>query len=644
MAHDRVVNCPRCGADNPLRNPGILTLVCTQCSTVIYRADAALVAGKQSLLTGAMSGLWVGGRGKVDGQTLEIVGRIRMKHAQGAWEEWYCEDAAGEPVWLIEDEGRIFIETAVDPVLPVGIDTAGLGDSFNIDGRRFQATDIGESQVAGFEGQLPRGFEPDERFRYVDLTEIDGNGRLSIEVAGTEITAFVGRPVPLTDVDFPPPDRPTTAQERGADADCGGCGAGLDIRPLPEPTRTVVCGFCGAVHAIDGLRVSFLSKQKLRDDLHLLVGDKGTIHGEEWEVVGRMVYDEYELDDGAWSSYATKCHEYLMVNRDAEMRTLEITTDGIAFVRKLDTLPDVQIIPVLQWGGSTLFEGHNYRMYERGRSILVYVDGALPWLAKIGDETGFVDCIDRPHIWSGAQAARLSIEWPGGRKGPSGDGEIESSRAIDVPLEMFQAAFPKAPLPDLDLAVLAPNRVPVATFHFGCVIAAMGVLAMLILSCSGLMSGPTLAKVEVNATTFPAEGISGTFTIGEGTRLVSLEVNTNLNNSWTYIEYDLIDAGTGKSLGYAAQEVSFYHGVEGGESWAEGSRSYKRTYKAPPPGEYQLSINIEEGERPVQVAATVSTRGLLSTWPMRAMGFLLLFGGLQVVRRMIAAPKLWKDD
>ncbi|MEM6927795.1 MAG: hypothetical protein AAF602_12760, partial [Myxococcota bacterium] len=63
-------------------------------------------------------------------------------------------------------------------------------------------------------------------------------------------------------------------------------------------------------------------------------------------------------------------------------------------------------------------------------------------------------------------------------------------------------------------------------------------------------------------------------------------------------------------------------GVEGGESWSEGSRRSTKYLAAPPPGAYQLEASLEY-DRPVSVEVVVSQGAYLSRWHI---GVFVIFG------------------
>ena len=63
----RMVDCPNCGSGTPLRNPGIVTIVCDNCSTVLLRQEDGFRPGETSLLVDALSGM---GGGVVASETI----------------------------------------------------------------------------------------------------------------------------------------------------------------------------------------------------------------------------------------------------------------------------------------------------------------------------------------------------------------------------------------------------------------------------------------------------------------------------------------------------------------------------------------------------------------------------------------------
>jgi hypothetical protein len=125
---------------------------------------------------------------------------------------------------------------------------------------------------------------------------------------------------------------------------------------------------------------------------------------------------------------------------------------------------------------------------------------------------------------------------------------------------------------------------------------------LLVGGCFARVSGDTGRQVMQDAFQFvPFSADSGAvasqeFTLGGRTSNVEVEIETSLDNGWGFFDIALIDAehGTAKEVG---REISYYHGVEDGESWSEGNTRESVTIPEVPPGRYFLRIGAE-GEAP----------------------------------------------
>src|SRR5690606_23665162 len=62
-----------------------------------------------------------------------------------------------------------------------------------------------------------------------------------------------------------------------------------------------------------------------------------------------------------------------------------------------------------------------------------------------------------------------------------------------------------------------------------------------------------------------------------------------MNNSWAYAEILLVDADSEEALALGL-EVDFYSGVEGGESWTEGSTTKTQVVGGVDGGKYILQV------------------------------------------------------
>ena len=619
-------------------------LVCGSCGIVVYREGELLKAGKEAILASPMSDVEVGATGRVLGRKMRVFGRIRLEHDRGLWDEWFVEDERGNPAWLVEEEGGYTLERPLTEPLPEGIAEASGGDVFTLDGVKFQVDDLGEGTVVGGEGQLPRGFEPGASFRYLDLSEVGGRGRLSVEFFDGETLAFSGRTVPRKKVEFPKRRRSAEEVVAGSKMSCLGCGASIDVRALPDPAKTLTCTYCGTVHSRDEIHQDWseIGKNGERVPLHLELGAKGHFRGREFEVIGRMAYDERELDDGRWTEMLPGSCEYVLLDDEGNCSTIEVTNEGVVWLREEDKLPQQNLVALLGWGDPYTHGERTYRMYERGCAQLTYVDGALPWVAKLGDLSQFVDLVDMPFIFDDRIPQRLSVEWVATKKGAN---EIQAFVGTDLDPDVLVRQFGAKKTPKVRRRILKAYQSSPFLAQFSLSWLMVG-LVCLLGSCVmvGSTGSSTIAGVGLAYKGKPIDAFSEPFTLDDG-QLVRLDLDTSANNSWLWAEIDLVDAGSRSSVGFIASEVSYYHGGSGEDAWSEGRRGYSRFFKVDTGGDYRLRLQVgEAASSGISANAEISSVALDPRQPKRAGWFLIIGGVLLLIRRVVSRPNLWPSD
>ncbi|MFO0506294.1 MAG: DUF4178 domain-containing protein [Chryseotalea sp.] len=86
--------------------------------------------------------------------------------------------------------------------------------------------------------------------------------------------------------------------------------------------------------------------------------------------------------------------------------------------------------------------------------------------------------------------------------------------------------------------------------------------------------------------------ITEPFDLKNGTKSLVLEVNAPVANDWFFGDFVLVNEQTRAEMEFS-KEVSYYYGVDGGESWSEGSTSGKAFLSKIPEGKYHLVIYPE---------------------------------------------------
>ncbi len=606
-----VLSCPNCGTPHEPANPGIALIACDSCGSTLYREGDLLRQGVEARLAEPRSSLAVGKEGSVQGRAMTVVGRAGFSWGGGRWDEWYVVDRTGREAWLVEDGRRYTLETPIDP--PAGLaGVRNVGDQVLVDGVPFEVREIGHATCEGAQGQLPRPVQPESVYAFLDLDELQGGRRLLVERdPDGEIEAFLGTVLDPTAVDFGVADTPSGPATQAHAVRCPQCGAPTEVPTQRDPVVTLACGYCDAVFEPDGEVGTLLGRRGETPPYLLEIGDTGSLQGVDWEVVGRMLHVE---PDG-W-----RTAEFLLHNPTAGYAWLEESNGHCVLLERATRTPSLRQIQALTPGGRARIDGVSYRMVEVGTSELQHVDGALPWRARFGDESMYVDLIHPPLV------ASVSV----------GEGEAEFFTGVWLPGHDVAAAFDRSDRyhgargihpaqPNPVSGWLGVAGVAVVAAVINCGLGGMTTDGALV--HQGTFSVSEAAALGGDARHQAEDVLSDPFPLGVGPGS-RIELRTNVDNSWVWTAVELID-GDGDGLdaepqGLFSEEVGYYHGVEDGESWSEGSTRKDLWFRTPEPGTYRLRL-AAESDRPTQVGYRVYDGAKPTTgfWLVAALGALV---------------------
>jgi hypothetical protein len=79
------------------------------------------------------------------------------------------------------------------------------------------------------------------------------------------------------------------------------------------------------------------------------------------------------------------------------------------------------------------------------------------------------------------------------------------------------------------------------------------------------------------------------FTVSGRPSAIKVELRTGVKNSWGAFDLALVDERSGTSR-EMSEDVAYYHGVEDGERWSEGSRNTSVRLGGVPAGTYRLVV------------------------------------------------------
>ena len=625
----RQLRCPNCGGEHTLVNPGITMLVCEFCKTVVYWDDeTALRTGSQSILPEADTRLFMHATGTLSGKRYDVAGHLRYDHGRGTWDEWYLQLEDGSVAWLSEDGRQLSLE------LPVRLDAAvppagqlQLGQAVSLEQVVYSVREVGSATCVGGEGQLPFTLLPGEQYPYADVATMDGARFATLEYdndPGTAPTAFAGQVLDhsqLTVDDERPPS--TAGSHEGQHIRCPNCNGPLEVAPGRE-VETKVCEYCGAQNDLTGAAavVMGVNPQGYDPGFYFEIGQPCQFNGQGYEVCGRMLYED---DEG----YQAK--EYLLHN--AEVGYLWLAEEQNHFLLNSPTHEAPQADPFRMIPKQPVQVGQQvFRFFEAGRSRLVYVDGSLPWLARTGDLNYYADLMAPPQLFQ-VESDGQEVEYFRGQY--TTPAEVWAAFGLDTPPPKPWGVNPAQPF----------SRGAVATtlMWLGGLFAVVN-LALLMWSLA--VGGEEVFSKKFGEQQYLKEYMSDPFAIGPSPVLNLTISAPRLNNSWMSLQAALVDSEM-KVVEELEGDISYYHGVEGGESWSEGDRRSTRYFRAPKAGSYQLLLKVSCGSgnrgpcRGERLRVSIRQGEVLTRYFLGGFVICLLFPLFEIFRRHGFEKRRW---
>jgi predicted RNA-binding Zn-ribbon protein involved in translation (DUF1610 family) len=682
------VNCPSCAAEISADARYALLSVCPYCdSAIVLDEDVARIAGKMSALAAPRGPLSVGARGSVAGKGFVVLGRVRYGYERGFWDEWYLRldegSGAGNTVWISED-GDDFALEMLDRELDFeqSFESIQPGDRIQLRDKSWHVDEIGVADCEGGEGQLPFVVEQGEKVPFVELS---GGGRfatIEFEEEGTRI--FFGRRIDprRIEIDAGGGSSSTLSDEgiaagggrkrvvkqagRSKSLRCESCGAPVDPDQVATDAdgATLTCGSCGervdlSLGRIDcpscSELVTYRSSEAaattcphcatqidLRGEepsaygaLHLdkrpktavQIGDRFEFRGEVYHVAGYV--RSFTVDEGV--RYRTS--EWLLHSPELGYRYLVCYNGHWSFTRELEERPGASFNPRRTKRKARFkFAGQSWRVFEIAHNNEIdWVEGELNWVAQVGDKNAYMDAVAAPLM--------LSAEWT--------DSEMEWYLGEYVEAEEIAKALGK-PLSKLPkrkgVAPHQPFRESPQSRQMRWVASLFGLVFLLLGLQQCSKSGEQIAEFWVQPAQYQEEFLSQPFRVTESDITCSSNFYAAVNNSWVYFDLALVNDKDEALFDYST-EISYYHGVDGGESWSEGSRFDYQLFRIAEPGEYRLLLKGEYGDGaavPLQVEIHQGV-GVARYYILVAL-LCLLWPAIWLIRLFSHEANRWSDD
>ena len=596
-----VANCPSCGAQVEFKSGQSIVVICEYCRSAIARTDRDLKdLGKVAELVETGSPLDIGLRGKWKDVPFELTGRAQLGHEMGGqWDEWYATFANGWLGWLAEAQGRFYI-TFQYPI-PEGVqvpsfDQLQLGQP--VPGLPWPAplmvAETGRATALGAKGEIPYLLTPGDTYYYADVSGVN-KAFGTLDYNESPPLLFLGQQVTLADLGI----TTTRAPEReakhigAAQVSCPQCAGPLELR-APDKTERVTCPNCNSLLDVNQGQLQFLKAlQKPWFQPVIPIGTVGDVPEGKMTIIGAMARSvTIEGTQYFWG-------EYLLYNPQIGLRWLVHSDDQWNYVQ---AVPPGEVEESTK---SVSYRGKRYKIFQDAQARVECVLGEFYWKVEAGEQVRGVDYVAPPYMLSKEVSMVYVSDPKDASKTKRATGEIHWSLGTYITVPQVEKAFSVSGLSRP--SNVAPNQPYKHWWIYKYWLAF--ILIALVTGFLTLVATPSTKEVFSQTITLdPLPNEDGTQVFFsqpfELAARGNLEVvgESPVQNTWVYLEGDLINDETGVVQSFPI-DISYYQGVEDGESWSEGGQNDSAYMSAMPAGRYVLRLEgqWEKWQQPATV-------------------------------------------
>lgn len=626
-------NCPSCAAPIEFKSGSSIVIVCPFCRSAVARTDRALEdLGKVAEIAQSQSPLRVGLNGMWNNQRFELTGRAQIRHQLGGvWDEWYATFGNGWVGWLAEAQGKFYL-TFYQP-LPQGTQLPSfqdlqLGQSLDIPNPNKVPLMVAEKGVAtaiAADGEIPYKLVPNEQSEYADLA---GKGGVfgTIDYGMNPPFVFVGQELTLAQLgwaDLKPAER-KAPRVAAAGIGCPNCGGPINLQ-IPDQAERVTCPNCDSLLECNEGKLKWMQALKPKPDspkFDLEIGAKGNFgEGKEMTVLGAVVRSV--LVEGIKYYW----HEYLLYNPAIGYRWLVNSDNHWNFIEPINAAD------VTGFGNTAEYGGKTYKLFQDAPAFVEYVKGEFYWKVEQGETVRVIDYVAPPYVISNEMTGN-EMNWSQGTYTRIPD--IEKAFNLETPLEKPWN--------------VAPNQPFEGSFYYTWGLGLVGLLilvALLMIPIGGFSSVPLNQSITLQP--LPSEkgsnpAFSQPFEL-KGNRNIQITMSAPVSNSWASFDVDLVNEANNE-VESVPIDIEFYSGVEGGESWSEGSKTQDVSLSSVPAGRYVLRVDgqWQNWQQPLPVTAKVEQNVTRGANFICAFVLLLIMPIIGIIRKWLFESSRWSQS
>ena len=399
---------------------------------------------------------------------------------------------------------------------------------------------------------------------------------------------FLGQQVTLADLGITTTRTPEREERRvgAAQLSCPNCAGPLELR-APDKTERVTCPNCNSLLDVNQGQLQFLKAlEKPWFQPVIPIGTTGEVPEGKMTVIGAMARSvTIEGTQYFWS-------EYLLYHPQIGFRWLVHSDEHWNYVR---AVPPGE---VSESDKSATYQGKRYKIFQDAQARVEVVLGEFYWKVETGEQVRGVDYVKPPYMLSKEVSTVYITNPDDATRTQRVTGEINWSLGTYMDVPQIEKAFSVSGLPRP--SGVAPNQ-PYKHWWVYKYWLAFIVLTLLLGFVTLVVSGSTKDVFSQTVTLPQLANEDGTqvffsepFQL-EGRRNIRIVGESPVQNTWVYLEGDLINEETGVVQSFPI-EISYYQGVEDGESWTEGGQNDSAYSSSMPAGQLRAAVGGAVGE------------------------------------------------
>ncbi|GAB3571696.1 DUF4178 domain-containing protein [Hymenobacter daeguensis] len=425
-----------------------------------------------------------------------------------------------------------------------------------------------------------------------------------------------------------------TPRPESAQLDCPACHTSITYYDV-QGSEYYACPNCHAYFRYSGEetpKVLGSYKAPTHETPLLPLGTLGQLKDRRWRVVGFVERCEYRSEQYRWTEYQ------LYQPETGDYAQLSQYRGHWMFIQ-----PHKEKIAHNKLSGRFVVmpEG-TYKLYNRYQARVLWAVGEFDWDIEGDDRLKIAEYILPPRMLVQERTPDNAVAWY----------RVEHVEPRDVAraFGLSSSAMPSregigAVQPDPVQASWPALRLLTTVAFFALLLVQIG--QHIRRPDAVLLKASLQVQADTTARAAPGTGrvmVTPSFTLDHQAAL-QVDLVTTLNNQWLELPVSLVNEQTGQGFEFT-KNIEFYNGVEGGESWTEGSRDADAVLSRVPAGRYHLNFYpfTEAGPAAPGIEVRVTADPPLWSNFFIVLLLLLIYPTWQYLRRATHETQRWQQS